>query len=331
MNARFRSLSFLVASLALVACHKNAPTTTVALPSRDPNAMVALAALAEPTEVAFVRTNLDAARASGYFAPLLERVRASGGSNDAESEYLFALLSRTSEAFASFQKSHTPGGDPDLAVIVGRGQYSPDDIARLDSMMSSTRTQIAHGPYQLHCDVQKCAALVGTHTLVIGLRDAVVGVLDRQAVGGGGAYTNDADLQSVLTTTGADRADITIGCTSDPSLIRILRNGFDFPPDVVESMKAGAASIGVSSGLSIRARVRTSSAVSAEHGAAHLRAPVDSARRNPMMQAFGLRDVLDAIHIGPEGNDVVASLDLSDARVRQLLTMLEGILDSSPR
>ena len=72
-------------------------------------------------------------------------------------------------------------------------------------------------------------------------------------------------------------------------------------------------------------------AVSAEHGAAHLRAPVDSARRNPMMQAFGLRDVLDAIHIGPEGNDVVASLDLSDARVRQLLTMLEGILDSSPR
>src|SRR5207342_1923810 len=100
------------------------------------------------------------------FAPLLARFRASGEANDPDAEFLFALLDRTTEAYASFQK-RAANGEPDLAVIVARGTYSPEDITRLEQSMSSTHTRIEHGPFSLHCDVQACASLVGTHTLVV--------------------------------------------------------------------------------------------------------------------------------------------------------------------
>ncbi|MFO0696717.1 MAG: hypothetical protein U0230_24315 [Polyangiales bacterium] len=324
MHARLRTAGLVLAAVFLVACHKGGPSTGTGRHAHDPLAVLPLPELADPSLPIFVLADLDAVRASGYLDSFLARVRSEVVTDQQPGDEIFlSLLDRTSDAYVGFTDAAT-GNDLDLGVVVARGQYTADDTTRLEATMDAAVTHVAHGPYQLSCDADACFTFLGGHTLVVGRQALLVATLDRQLQGGGGALTRDRDLAPLLDATQAGSSDVVAGAIAHPAVIRALSS--ELPAGLVETMRAGAATASFQGGLTLKARVRTTSPEAAADGAARVREPIDAARRNPMMLAFGLRDVLDAVVVEAQGNDTVASISLPDARVRQLATMLEGLL-----
>lgn len=314
---RSRTLPLLAAALTLVACSHGG--TTAADIARVPE--VPLAQLVDPQANGAVHLDLATIASSPYYATVTDWIDLAMEDTDEGPRAFIRTVLRGREAVMFISMD---GETPRTALLL-RGHYTMQDAMTLyrTDLPGSERQ---HGPYTVHDQGEHGAVvLFGAHTLVLGDRQLVDRIIDRQIGGGGGGYPSNSAFTTLASRVGF--LENPVGFVVVPTDAMRAGAGEDDPfLATLSQAQALAVSVDVRQGLRAKGVIDLDSALMAMGLVTLGRGRLSAMASETDVEETGLGPLLNRIELDREGSSVVVNLAAPEAEARQSFSAFSEFL-----
>jgi hypothetical protein len=316
-----KSLRYFLVALGLVAAAAGcggAQTTvetaaSAPLPPPPPPVRALEKLLPEAAE-AVARLDLVGLRQSASYALAEGVIKAMAAEDGAEPEPYLDLLGRTDEAWAALVAMQDGRRVP---VFVARGDYREGDERAFFSGASEPPAVVQHGEFTVFTMGNGALAIVGTHTLIVGVVEHVEAALDLQASGDGSGPTDPA-LVSAMGRIGLRQATFAGAARATEYLLGEL----SVPPMLQSTVESGAFEITIGERVSAAVNVRTTGAMVAATLVTLVRGQLAELRGDASVAGLGLAPLFAGLSVANEAEDAWIRLDLAAADLEALARSL---------
>lgn len=309
-------------SAAIGACsHGDAPGTTAAEIGRVPE--LPLAALVDPAARGAVRLDMTTLTNSPYFTNVADWIDlATEGSSSSDSTMVrIGLRAREITLFLIEGQNGAP-----RAVALLRGRFTMEDAVAFQQRGREGGDR-PRGPFLVHDQgMDGAVVLLGNHTLALGDRDAVNGVVDRQIAGGGGRYPTADAFGAIARQVGFESNPIGFVVVPSDAMRNAASQGDDPALQALGSAQALGVGLDLSQGIRGRAVIQLDSAMMAMGLVTIGRVRLASLASEAEVVETGLAALLSRVTLSREGGSVTADLDAPDSDVRPALTRFTEFL-----
>ncbi len=316
-----KSLRYFLVALGLVAAaagcggaQTTVETAASVPPAPPPPPVRALEKLLPAGAEGVARLDLAGLRQGASYALAEGVVKAMAAEDDAQPEPYLDLLGRTDETWAALVATQDGRHVP---VFVARGRYREGDERAFFSGASEAPGVVQHGEFTVFTMGDGALAIVGTHTLIVGLVEHVEAALDLQVSGEGSGPTDPA-LVSAMERIGLREATFAGVARATEYLLGAL----SVPPMFQSALESGAFEVTVGERVSAAVNVRTTSGMVAATLVTLVRGQLAELRTDPSVAGLGLAPLFAGLSVANEGQDAWIRLDLAAADVEALARSL---------
>lgn len=297
-------LALLLLSITQVACgHGEGRGTTAEELAQIPE--LPLPSLVDPSSLGVLRIDLSAVTGATLFRSVSDWIDVL----TAEREEAAAVLLRSALRAREIVVFLVVGEGEPRTVALLRGEFQRDDAIAFHRDAQEGNERL-HGPFVVY-DVARDGAvtLIGRHTMVLGRRQDVDAVLDRQLAGGNGSFPTGEVYAQVAETVGFSRMPIALAVVPTEAF-RAQAQGASDPMLAAMSQAHGLGfGLDIRNGLVGRAVVHLDSAIAAMGIVTLGRAQLGSLPNDPEIASTGLGNLLRFVTLDREGSSIIVDLN----------------------
>ena len=309
MRIRNHALAILLPVL-LAACagSTNGGTT----PSSSAPPPVPLASLIDPMTAGVARLDITALMRSPHYqsfvdlASLMLELDQSGATG-----FMQAFL-RAQEIIIYL----APSGDDDVKpVILLRGMFTDGDARRVFPPDASVSEEVRDGILRMRYR-DGLLALVGDHTIIMGMRDVAEGAITRQLEGGSGHLPNDSGFGTLIADLGLATSNAGYAVALTPRIKAEIAEEIGIPEAVLAPFTGLGVQVTLTDRLEIRGTMMSDSSIQAAALLLVANQIIARLRNDPDAGELGIAGALGEIMLRRDGGNLMLSLGLSNEQLQ---------------
>lgn len=264
-----------------------------------------LPSLVDPGSLGVMHVDLAAVTGAPLFRSVSDWIDLLTRGQDETDAVLMRSVLRSREAIVFLVLAE---GEP-RAVALLRGQFQRQDAIAFQRDAADVNERL-HGPFVVYdVALDGAVSLIGNHTLVLGRRQDVDAVLDRQLAGGNGSYPNGEVYRQIASTVGFDRMPIGFAIVPSAEFRAAAQAASDPMSQALAQAHGFGFGLDIRNGLVGRGVLHLDSAIAAMGIVTLARAQLGSLPNDPSVAATGLGALLQYLSLDREGSSIVVDVN----------------------